>query len=86
MRNQAILKKIQNYQPFYWQNPLNGSSLPSPFSLEEIQDAQLRLERFAPYLANVFPETRAQNGLIESPLKEIPYMAKACLLYTSRCV
>ena len=43
-------------------------------SEEQIQDAARRLERFAPYLAEVFPETAACNGIIESELREIKAM------------
>lgn len=41
---------------------------------EQIEDARKRLERFAPYLAEVFPETAADNGVIESELREIGAM------------
>ena len=46
----------------------------SPLTVEEIKDAEERLNRFAPYLAKVFPETKAANGIIESPLVSIPSM------------
>ena len=42
-----------------------------------ISDAEERLFRFAPFLEKVFPETEADNGLIESPLREIPNMQHA---------
>ena len=41
---------------------------------EEIQDAEDRLGRFAPYIAQAFPETQPARGLIESPLLPIPNM------------
>ncbi|MFA0025701.1 D-serine dehydratase, partial [Vibrio sp. 10N.261.49.A5] len=41
---------------------------------EDIQDASVRLQRFAPYLAKAFPETQATNGIIESELVDIPSM------------
>ena len=54
---------------------LNGKQ--RPFSavekavpLEQIEDARARLERFAPYIAKVFPETRETRGIIESELAE----------------
>lgn len=43
-------------------------------SKEQIKDAAARLERFAPYLAEVFPETAKDHGVIESELREIPDM------------
>lgn len=45
--------------------------------LVEINDAAERLRRFAPYLSEVFPETRRQSGILESPLVAIPYFQKA---------
>lgn len=42
----------------------------------QIQDASLRLQRFAPYLKKVFPELEATNGIIESELRGIPAMAE----------
>lgn len=41
---------------------------------EQIEDAKKRLERFAPYLAKVFPETAKTHGIIESELREIGAM------------
>lgn len=40
----------------------------------QIQDASLRLRRFAPYLKRVFPELEATDGIIESELRSIPAM------------
>lgn len=34
-------------------------------SLQDVQQAHQRLQRFAPYLAEAFPETTASGGLIE---------------------
>lgn len=43
----------------------------------DIDDAEQRLLRFAPFIQKYFPETGIQNGLIESPLVEIEAM-KQC--------
>lgn len=43
-------------------------------SKAQIEDAKKRLERFAPYLATVFPETAKTQGIIESELREIGAM------------
>ena len=41
---------------------------------QDIQDAEDRLARFAPYIRKCFPETEETGGLIESPLVCIPKM------------
>ncbi|EHO18368.1 D-serine ammonia-lyase [Fusobacterium necrophorum subsp. funduliforme 1_1_36S] len=43
---------------------------------EELLEAEKRLERFAPFLQKVFPETAPTKGIIESPLEEIFQMQK----------
>lgn len=59
-----------------WFNP-NIASTESALSdvgltIEDIKDAAERLKRFAPYLVAVFPATRGQMGIIESPLVATP--------------
>lgn len=44
---------------------------------EDIADAERRLHKFAPYIKKCFPETVEDDGLIESPLREISAMKKA---------
>ncbi|MBR2099013.1 MAG: hypothetical protein IJ926_04950, partial [Firmicutes bacterium] len=44
------------------------------FGPEDIADASKRLQKFAPLLMEIFPETAKTNGIIESPLTEIPAM------------
>lgn len=43
----------------------------------DAQDAQARCLRFAPYVAHVFPETAATQGIIESPLRAVPRLRDA---------
>ena len=53
-------------------NPLCDLIIPDT----ALRDAEERLQRFAPFLRQVFPETAENNGLIESPLREIPVMRR----------
>ena len=66
-----------------WLNPKKAPFADAKDSLvfgpEDIKEASDRLARFAPLLAKIFPETAETNGIIESPLTEIPAM-KALLL------
>ena len=56
--------------------PFAQAAAACPLTLADIEDAAARLERFAPYLATVFPETAATGGIIESPVQPIPRMQK----------
>ena len=45
----------------------------------DVQAASARLQRFAPYLATVFPDTAASAGIIESPLRPLPHLQRSLL-------
>ncbi len=42
--------------------------------MEDVEDAEERLKRFAPFIMRCFPETRDRGGIIESDLTDIPAM------------
>ncbi|EMJ7519705.1 D-serine ammonia-lyase [Providencia rettgeri] len=46
-------------------------------TLEDVQDAEARLTRFAPYLMKAFPETQTTQGIIESDVVAISNMQSA---------
>lgn len=46
---------------------------------EDVAATSARLQRFAPYLAKVFPETAAAGGIIESPLVPLPTLGRQLL-------
>lgn len=46
-------------------------------TLDDVKDAEARLNRFAPYLVKAFPETQATQGIIESEVVAIPHMQVA---------
>ncbi len=72
-----IIADMASYKEVFWINPKSGNPADIPFGMEDINDAEARLARFAPYIAKAFPETEVTSGIIESPLKEIPEMKKA---------
>lgn len=46
---------------------------------QDVQAASARLQRFAPYLKAVFPDTAASNGIIESPLKPLDQLRQTLI-------
>ncbi len=78
----AILQKVAKAEEVNWVNPhmidaAHGLAA-MDLTMADIEDAEKRLERFASYIQVVFPETKNNNGLIESPLTHIPMM-QGCL-------
>lgn len=73
-----VLDQVRAGTEVLWLNPqyTGGREVPKniPLTAQDIADADSRLQRFAPFLQLRFPETRARNGLIESPLTEISCM------------
>ncbi len=78
-----FVDEISNAREIFWHNDCavhtRGKCIQScvysdNFSTKDIDEAELRLIRFAPYIERVFPEIKAQKGIIESPLVEIPKM------------
>ena len=43
-------------------------------TMADVDDAEQRLKRFAPFIMKCFPETKDRNGMIESVLTPIPGM------------
>ncbi|WP_439425363.1 D-serine ammonia-lyase [Oenococcus alcoholitolerans] len=72
----AQIKDLMEEKPIFWRNPDYGKTAELPFSKADIFDAVARWDRFAPYIAEVFPETAASKGIIESPLIRIDKMQK----------
>lgn len=74
-----LLQQVQARQEVLWINPeyrIKPDLTVAGLSIAAIDDAEARLQRFAPYIMAAFPETTATGGLIESPLVEIPAMAQ----------
>ena len=69
-----ILDPIIKLEPVVWLNPqlnkMNQLS-PLPVNKEDMEDAARLWQRFAPFLANEFPESKRTKGIIESPLRKI---------------
>lgn len=73
-----ILDKVIELKPTLWHNEglkdFKAAEAFTGISLKDIYEADERLERFAPLIKVLFPET--VNGIIESPLVKIEKMKK----------
>lgn len=75
-----VLSRLAVGEQVEWANPLrrpmdevrNAQVL----GAADIDDAAARLERFAPLVMELFPETASRGGIIESDLVEIPSMRR----------
>jgi len=76
-----VVQSLIALQEITWFNPkkVRFAEVQSTLSLHrsDMLDASDRLMRFAPYLAQVFPETAATNGIIESELRAVPALQLA---------
>ncbi|HDX8451142.1 D-serine ammonia-lyase [Aeromonas hydrophila] len=79
-----LLQSLIALEPICWFNPKATTleeGLPHVgLDGRDVADASARLARFAPYLCEAFPETRASKGILESDIVAIPAMQ--CTLNT----
>ncbi|MBP6122442.1 D-serine ammonia-lyase [Providencia sp.] len=73
-----LVQDLIDLKQVTWFNPMvttTDAGLPYVgLNLDDVKDAQARLERFAPYLMKAFPETQVTKGIIESEVVSIPTM------------
>lgn len=79
MLYQQLIQSLQTYQPVYWRNHQQRGVANFRFGQSDVEDAEVRLQRFAPFIRSNFPETEAWEGLIESPLVAAPRMKEALI-------
>ena len=81
-----ILRKMRQDEEVVWINPDKKNFAEyagnCELTMADVEDAEKRLERFAPFIMRCFPETKDRNGLIESVLTPIPRMQE---LLGERC-
>lgn len=73
-----LIERLQNEQYVFWINPKKTVEKQTfqQVSIEMVQDAEKRLQRFSSYIIEAFPETKCFNGIIESDVKEIAALKK----------
>lgn len=76
-----IIARVTAQREAFWINPHRVSFAKAKesldFTMADIEEAQARLLRFAPFLEGCFPELQKTGGIIESPLQDIPAMAES---------
>ena len=75
IKKAPVVARVRAAEEVVWENPgvrpfdeVKGTL---PLTASDIDDAEARLARFAPFIAKKFPETAPLHGIIESPLTEI---------------
>lgn len=71
-----VIQSMINCEEIFWLNEKVGQEAELPFGMADIEEAERRLQRFAPYIRKAFPETEETGGIIESPLVEITRMKR----------
>nr|WP_269750093.1 D-serine ammonia-lyase [Planococcus lenghuensis] len=77
MQQNPLVADLMELNEVNWLNPnrkLTAEAGPFAVSREDMQKAEAVWRRFAPYFKKAFPETASTDGIIESPLREIPQM------------
>lgn len=71
-----LLKDVEQEKEILWLNPLRKpvaeGNKEVPLTMADIDGAEARLTRFAPFLKQRFPELEASGGIIESALTPVP--------------
>lgn len=79
-RDNAAIERAAAKEEQVWINPdllpANEAFEKLKITMADIEDAERRLDRFAPFIMKCFPETEERNGRIESPLVPVPGMKK----------
>ena len=80
LKKDPVLPRVAAAEEVLWLNPgLQSAETalpPRELGMADILDAEARLQRFAPFIRERFPETAPRGGLIESPLTPIPRMQR----------
>lgn len=71
-----LLRRLADQEPVAWFNPAvttaDAGLTASGLSPDIVHDAAARLDRFAPWIAQAFPDTAEARGVVESPLDAAP--------------
>ena len=75
-----IVKDLREETELVWINPDRTTwaegAKQIDLTMADVDDAEARLERFAPFIMKCFPETREKGGIIESVLTPVPQLQR----------
>ena len=78
MEENPTVRALAEEREILWLNPKLASFETArgglPLSMADVDDAEARLARFAPFIMKKFPETAEARGIIESELREAEAM------------
>lgn len=81
LESHSLIADLVALKETTWLNPAVrpvAEALPDVgLTREDVDDASARLARFAPYIARVFPQTAQAGGIIESPIRSVPFLQEA---------
>ena len=70
LNSKEFVRELQLRHESAWMNPnlesADAALAALPLTRTDVDDAEARLERFAPFIKKVFPETAADRGLLET--------------------
>ena len=75
-----LVEDLRHARPALWAGRSEGARSTHSIDAAQVQQAVQRFERFAPLLAQLFPELQASGGRIESALLHVPQMQQALQL------
>ena len=70
-----LVEDLRHARPALWAGRSEGARSTHSIDAAQVQQAVQRFERFAPLLAQLFPELQASGGRIESALLHVPRRA-----------
>lgn len=73
VKNDPLVQAIANCEEIFWEN--EGMKVKGEDNIVDIDEAEARLLRFAPFIKRKFPQT--EDGIIESSLTEVPKMKES---------
>ena len=70
IKNNTVVRQLADCREVFWENCSVSQNYED--NIADIDEAEARLLRFAPFIKRVFPQV--DGGIIESPLMEISRM------------